>query len=320
MTSRRRGSSDRNNRNNSNKEGGTSRPTLSDEEFERILEEKENEERHLKNQQSSRRSNHNSHHHSNHHHHNSNSHYPNRRSGGQGGNGRTSSRYDRRSRSLPSTDEDRDADVDHEIRMVEQRLKAQRLLQKSLDQVQSLDTESYAALGASSSRHRQQQQQRLLGISAAQKKTAFVNPHFKPKVDLPVMNVLPLNVAGQPLSAGGSATNHVVPIAVQGGPTTILLPAGPVMLPQRPVQSKVILSPLVTSPTLQTKALIASPYSTNISTSSLGILSPSLENNEGMVGIRPFSFLISILFKRSPPSELLKLEDEYQSKLNDICL
>ena len=236
-TSRRR--SDRNTTTTTNTDRkGSSSLTQSDEEFERILQKKENEERSQKQQQqmaddeqrsqrSSRRSS--SHYHNNHH--RSSHHHQRNRSGG----GR---RYGR-SRSPPS-DDGVDNKVDREIMMAEQRLKAQKLLQKSLDQVQSLNTESYAAAT----------------VSKKTKTTAFVNPHFKPKVDLPVMNVLPLNVAGKPLAAAGSINHHRMPTAAdatlqQFGATTLILPgATPVMLPQRPLQSKVILSPMVTSPTV----------------------------------------------------------------------
>ena len=225
--------SDRNSSNNSNNK------TQSDEEFERILDKKEDEERNYQRQEhhhhqrldyddqqrsqrtlSRRSSSHNYHnnsHHSRSHHH----HQQRHRSGG----GRNSNRYAPRSRSPPSAD-----DVDREIIMAEQRLKAQKLLQKSLDQVQSLNTENFVMV-------------------PSKKATAFVNPHFKPKVDLPVMNVLPLNVAGKPL-VSGTAINRLPLAAVQPvGAGQIILPgATPVLLPQRPLQSKVILSPMMVSP------------------------------------------------------------------------
>ena len=117
--------------------------------------------------------------------------------------------------------------LDREILLAEQKLRAQKLLKKSLDQVQSLDTESFA-----------------MNPLPKKPKTAFVNPHFKPKVDLPVMNVVPLNVAGQPL-----VVNQTVP-----APTT-LLPAAPPLVIQRPLQPKVILpmSPASISPVAITK-------------------------------------------------------------------
>lgn len=117
--------------------------------------------------------------------------------------------------------------LDREILLAEQKLRAQKLLKKSLDQVQSLDTESFA-----------------LNPLLKKPKTAFVNPHFKPKVDLPVMNVVPLNVAGQPL-----VVNQSVPTA----PT--FLSAAPPLVLQRPLQPKVILpmSPVNISPIAITK-------------------------------------------------------------------
>jgi len=126
--------------------------------------------------------------------------------------------------------------------MAEQRLKAQKLLQKSLDQVQSLNTENFVMV-------------------PPKKATAFVNPHFKPKVDLPVMNVLPLNVAGKPLVAG-TAINRLPVAAVQPvGAGQILLPgATPVLLPQRPLQSKVILSPMMVSPPAMVGGAITSRF------------------------------------------------------------
>lgn len=235
QSSRSRRRSDRNSTNNSNNR------TQSDEEFERILDKKEDEERNQRqhhhdlhqrvdyedqqrSQRSSRRTSSHNHHSRSHHHH-----QQRHRSGGSGGvGGRNSNRYAPRSRSPPSGD-----DVDREIIMAEQRLKAQKLLQKSLDQVQSLNTENFVMV-------------------PPKKPTAFVNPHFKPKVDLPVMNVLPLNVAGKPLAtvAGSAATNRLPVNAVQpvGGAQIHLPGATPVLLPHRPLQSKVILSPMMVSP------------------------------------------------------------------------
>lgn len=78
------------------------------------------------------------------------------------------------------------SEIDREILLAEEKLKTQKLLKKSLEQVQNLNTDDFS--GLINSDHRKN------------KTTAFVNPHFKPKVHIPVVNVLPLNVAGQPIA------------------------------------------------------------------------------------------------------------------------
>lgn len=179
--------------------------TQSDEEFERILQQKEREEKEERDKREKRTQEERSHQ-RRHQHHRSN-----RRN-----------THARNSKGSPPMN-----NLDREILLAEQKLRAQKLLKKSLDQVQSLDTESFA-----------------LNPLLKKPKTAFVNPHFKPKVDLPVMNVVPLNVAGQPL-----VVNQSVPTA----PT--FLSAAPPLVLQRPLQPKVILpmSPVNISPIAITK-------------------------------------------------------------------
>jgi len=168
--------------------------TQSDEEFEKILLKKEKEEREKSAADESRRST------------------------------RRSHRSRRRSRSRsPEMN-----DVDREIMIAEKKLKAQKLLKKSLDQVQSINTETF-------------------GLKP---KTAFVNPHFKPKdyaPSPPVMNVLPLNVAGQPIVA--SQAMHTAPLLIQAQPVR------PIVMLNHPavIASKQQIMPLsghVLSPTL----------------------------------------------------------------------
>lgn len=152
--------------------------------------------------------------------------------------------------------------VDKEIMLAEKKLKAQKLLKKSLEQVQNLNTNNFAMPSDNT-------------MNNKIKSTTFVNPHFKPKLDIPVVNVVPFNVAGQPIAPSVQTLQPLSPPAIYPG--TVQLPSyvemvSPQSQKKTPPQVNIVKPVLSVSENLmRTTAPTTTPTLTPISTAMSGL-------------------------------------------------